>query len=106
MLAAFQSSDPAFSIYRNFEYLHSRVLLDLQYELSDLENELRSRDNNDFANSRGKKRLTSRKRDDVEAKKEEKDDEDVRTRRQILKEIRTKLVEYGQSPPLDCILKC
>ena len=35
MLAAFQSNDPAFSIYRNFEYLHSRVLLDLQFALSE-----------------------------------------------------------------------
>lgn len=103
MLAAFQSSDPAFSIYRNFEYLHSRVLLDLQYELSDLERELRSKDKDDSANSMGKLCLKSRSRDDVEAKK---DDKNVKTRRQVLKEIRTKLVEYGQSPPLDCVLKC
>ncbi|OJD35114.1 uncharacterized protein BKCO1_19000140 [Diplodia corticola] len=96
MLAAFQSSDPAFSIYRSFDYLHSRVLLDLQYELSELEQELRTKDDNDATCAKGQRRLTSRKRDDVEAGKEAREDDGVRTRRQILTEIRGKLVDYDE----------
>ncbi|KAF4542687.1 uncharacterized protein LTHEOB_7417 [Lasiodiplodia theobromae] len=96
MLAAFQSSDPAFSIYRNFEYLHSRVLLDLQFELSELEQELRSKDDDDAECDIGQRRLISRRRDDVEARKEVQEDQDTRTRRQILTEIRQKLVEYDE----------
>jgi hypothetical protein len=39
-LAAFQSSESNFSLYRSFSYLHSRILLDLQDEIRSLEEEL------------------------------------------------------------------
>lgn len=39
-LAAFQSSEANFALYRSFSYLHSRVLLDLQDEITELEKEL------------------------------------------------------------------
>jgi hypothetical protein len=38
--SAFQSSKPTFSIYRAFDYLHSRVILELQDQLRELEAEL------------------------------------------------------------------
>jgi len=39
-LAAFQSSEASWSIYRGFSYLHARVILELQEELRALEQEL------------------------------------------------------------------
>lgn len=39
-LAAFQASEANFGLYRSFSYLHSRVLLDLQDEITVLEKEL------------------------------------------------------------------
>jgi hypothetical protein len=50
LLAAFQSSEPSFSIYRSFDYLHSRVILNMQDELRVLEKRLERLDNED-ANS-------------------------------------------------------
>lgn len=94
-LAAFQSSDESFGIYRKFEYLHARVLLDLQYELSELEQELRRADARDAADEKKERRLKSWKRDEIDARKEEKRNENVRTRRRIVADIRQRLVEYG-----------
>ncbi|KAH6612117.1 hypothetical protein C7974DRAFT_419015 [Boeremia exigua] len=42
--AAFQSSEPSWSIYRAFGYLHSRVILELQDELRELEKRLKDLD--------------------------------------------------------------
>lgn len=42
--AAFQSSESCFSIYRSFDYLHSRVILSLQDELRNLEMKLKRLD--------------------------------------------------------------
>lgn len=59
-LAAFQSSEPSFSMYRSFGYLHSRVILNMQDELRDLEEKLKGLDEEDSAGN--KKRLESRRR--------------------------------------------
>lgn len=89
-LAAFQSSESNFSLYRSFTYLHSRVLLDLQDEIANLEKELDEIDWDDFDEEPD--RLRSREIDVAKAS----DEGDVRNRRAILKEIRTKLMEYDE----------
>jgi hypothetical protein len=91
-LATFETSIPNFSIYRGFSYLHGRVLLDLQDEVATLERELDQFDKADRNGSSIRQRtLRSRAFDVRESKKQP----DTRTRRDVLREIRTKLVEYG-----------
>ena len=87
-LAAFQSSEANFSLYRSFSYLHSRVLLDLQDELRTLEAELDEKDWDDF--DEDPDRLRSR---DLDVSKS-KDEGDTRTRRVILAEIAEKMTTY------------
>ncbi|KAF1844080.1 uncharacterized protein K460DRAFT_317227 [Cucurbitaria berberidis CBS 394.84] len=89
-LAAFQSSDANFSLYRSFSYLHSRVLLDLQDEITSLEKELDEIDWNDFDEEPD--RLKSREIDIDRADGEE----TTRNRRLILREIREKLIAYDE----------
>ena len=89
-LAAFLSSEHNFSLYRGFSYLHSRVLLDLQDEISTLEKELDTADIFDSANGH-ENRLSSRRRDQVDAQNTAAE----RSRRHILSDIRAKLVDYG-----------
>lgn len=88
--AAFQSSEPCFSIYRAFDYLHSRVILELQDELRCLEENLAELDEIDDKNGR-KKCLTSRASDLRQAKRDKKPSE----RASLLVAIRNKLVSYG-----------
>lgn len=92
-LAAFQASDTNFALYRSFGYLHSRVLLDLQDEITLLEGELDEIDLKDsFEDQR---RLRSRDYDVSQP-----DGEGApRSRRVILREIKTKLIEYGMHTP-------
>ncbi|KAF1977066.1 hypothetical protein BU23DRAFT_596575 [Bimuria novae-zelandiae CBS 107.79] len=87
-LAAFQSSESNFSLYRSFTYLHSRVLLDLQDDIAGLERELDEIDWDDF--DEDPSRLRSCEFDRAC------DENDGRTRRVILKEIRAKLMEYDE----------
>ncbi|KAF2466510.1 uncharacterized protein BDR25DRAFT_237165 [Lindgomyces ingoldianus] len=87
-LAAFQSSEANFSLYRSFSYLHSRVLLDLQDEITTLEKELDEVDWDDFDEEPD--RLRSREIDVTKAAGEG----DARNRRVILREIKNKLMEY------------
>jgi len=90
-LAAFQSSEANFSLYRSFSYLHSRVLLDLQDELTTLEKELDDLDWDDCDASPD--RLRSRDIDIVHASRE---GQDVRNRRVVLREVKDKLMEYDK----------
>ena len=87
-LAAFQASDPNFGLYRSDSYLHSRILLDLQDEITELEKELDNLDWDDFDAdvNRPKMRLVA-----AEGQEEE------RTRRIVLREIKEKLMEYGKN---------
>jgi hypothetical protein len=87
-LAAFQAADPDFSFYRGFTYLHSRLLLDLQAEITSLEEELDFLDWDDIEDP---DRLRSRQIDVAKASREG----DARNRRQVLSEIKVKLGEYG-----------
>lgn len=90
--AAFQSSEPSFSIYRAFNYLHSRVVLELQDELRCLEDDLSRLDRIDVENGDGK-RLKSRAIDLRHSKREKTDNK----RAQVIAAIRDKLVSYGTS---------
>jgi hypothetical protein len=91
-LAAFQAADPSYSLYRGFAYLHSRLLLDLQDELTTLEQELEDLDWEDHGENPD--RLRSREIDVDRAAQEGA----ARNRRQLLEEIKTKLTEYGMCP--------
>ncbi|OAK99935.1 hypothetical protein IQ06DRAFT_377793 [Phaeosphaeriaceae sp. SRC1lsM3a] len=89
-LAAFQSSEANFSLYRSFSYLHSRVLLDLQDEITSLERELDDIDEDDECDDPD--RLRSRELDEDRARNEG----GRRNRRIVLKEIKGKLMEYDE----------
>ena len=90
-LAAFQASDANFGLYRSYSYLHSRVLLDYQDEITSLETEL---DELDWeAHSENPARLRT---NDFDRDEEAAGDQSVRTRRTVLREIKTKLMEYGK----------
>ncbi|KAL6707392.1 hypothetical protein ACN47E_004171 [Coniothyrium glycines] len=89
-LAAFQSSEANFALYRSFSYLHSRILLDLQDEITALEKELDEVDWDDSEDD--PERLHSRETDVDRAASEGAS----RNRRVILREIRTKLMEYDE----------
>lgn len=89
--AAFQSSESSWSIYRAFNYLHARVILELQDDLRDLESQLKRLDNSDFKNG-DERRLMSRKDDRRYAKR----DNAKVARVELLEKIRTKLINYGQ----------
>jgi hypothetical protein len=87
-LAAFQSSEANFSLYRSFSYLHSRVLLDLQDEITTLEAELDEIDWRDH--DEDEDRLKSR---DFDVRQPD----DTRNRKVVFREIKAKLMEYGTS---------
>ncbi|EUC41979.1 hypothetical protein COCMIDRAFT_104739 [Bipolaris oryzae ATCC 44560] len=89
-LAAFQASEPNFSLYRSFSYLHSRVLLDLQDQITCLEKELDEIDWEDHDEDAD--RLKSRDYDVQQPYGEG----EPRTRRVILREIQSKLLEYDE----------
>lgn len=92
LLAAFQSSESSFSIYRSFDYLHSRVILELQDELRELEDGLAILDKSDERPER-KKCLTSRTADRNFAKREKL----ICSKRSgMLATIREKLVNYDE----------
>jgi hypothetical protein len=87
--AAFQASEPSWSIYRGFSYLHSRVILDLQDELRCLEERLEEID----LENKGTNRARSRKGDLKHALRE-----GIQSPRAVLMErLHNKLVKYGES---------
>lgn len=63
--AAFQSSGPKgnFSIHRSFDYLHARVILELQDEIRCLERYLANLDEKDSSSAESSRRLRSRASD-------------------------------------------
>lgn len=90
--AAFQSSEQSWSIYRSFNYLYSRVILELQDELRCLETELTYIDDMDLKNG-DEKWLRSRTGDLMQAERENTDS----NRSTLINAIREKLVNYGSS---------
>jgi len=92
-LASFLSSEANFSLYRGFGYLHSRVLLELQAEITALEQELDTLDDIDNDPEVGQpKRLKSRRFDLYRPRP----NNDYRSRQEIFAELRKKLVEYDE----------
>ncbi|KAF2827613.1 hypothetical protein CC86DRAFT_369704 [Ophiobolus disseminans] len=89
-LAAFQSSDINFSLYRSFRYLHSRVLLDLQDEITSLEKQLDYMDEEDHEDDPA--RLQSRYVDIDRAVRDGRSP----NRPEILRKIRAKLLDYDE----------
>ncbi|KAF1926377.1 uncharacterized protein M421DRAFT_396719 [Didymella exigua CBS 183.55] len=81
-LAAFLSSESSFSIYRSYNYLHSRVILSLQNEINELEVELGRLDDADD-NEEDADKLASGRRSGAE-------------RTALLDKIREKLVRYDE----------
>ncbi|KAL9094999.1 MAG: hypothetical protein Q9165_002601 [Trypethelium subeluteriae] len=90
-LAAFLSSDQNFTLYRGFNYLHSRVLLHLQEEVSSLERELDELDKEDEEDG-NHDRLKNLELDRATAQAEREE----RPRHVIVGEIKNKLLEYDE----------
>lgn len=88
-LAAFQASDPNFGLYRSYSYLHSRILLDLQSEITELEDELDQIDWDEVEEDEDRPRFRTAEADAASG-------EGSRTRRTVLREIKAKLMEYGK----------
>lgn len=89
-LAAFLSSDRGFSIYRGFDYLHARVILNLQDQIVSLERELDMKDSLDQKNN-----LTSLLKSRARDARSSSDNGEERSRQQILEDIRKSIVNYG-----------
>jgi hypothetical protein len=90
-LAAFQASDANFGLYRSYNYLHSRVLLDYQDEITSLETELDELDWEAHSENPERLRTNDFDRDDDTAQ-----NPPARTRRVVLREIKNKLMEYDE----------
>jgi hypothetical protein len=87
------ASEPNFSVYRGFSYLHSRILLELQAEIAALEQELDLLDDIDSKPEGGQqRRLKSRQFDS----KKPRPDDGYRSRQEIFAELRLKLLEYDE----------
>jgi len=82
-LAALLDSDENFMLYRRFGFLQSRLLLDKQDELRELENDLDRMDKVDY------------KKDPTLLKSREKDDANTGRRKRLLVEIGDKFKDYG-----------
>lgn len=86
--------------FRGFGYLHARLLLALQYEVADLERQLDAIDEWDQTNCAG----DSIKLSCIDADNAEADPELIesfpfrKTRPQIMRLLRQKLLEYGEHP--------
>lgn len=90
--AAFQSSEPSFSIYRSFGYLHSRVILEVQDELRVLEDKLVILDERDSHNEDREDCVTSRLSDLEQARLDGVSSE----RASLLDKIYNKLMQYDE----------
>jgi hypothetical protein len=84
-LAAFQSSDSEFSVYRRFGTLRNRVLLHRQHELAKLEEKLFDLDKSDYKNH--PHRIQSIRKDQADTESE---------RTNLIETIDAKLKDYGE----------
>lgn len=84
-LAAFVGSDPNFTMYRRYNFLHHRCLLHLQDQLAVMERQLNYLDKDDERTA--PKNLVSRDLDDHQKHPR---------RKELLTEIKKKLQEYGE----------
>ena len=102
-LAAYNASEQNFMLYRGFSNVHARLLLSLQASIQKLEAELDDIDR--FHNAlpeASKKRLRSwdldvaECRQEKEEAKEDGEEDEVRTREDILEELRIKVNRYDE----------
>lgn len=89
--AAFADSDESFMIYRRFGYIHSRLLLNKQDELRELEASLKNMDLIDADSDEGKLCLQSRDLDENREKIP-----GLESRRELLERIERKTLQYGR----------
>lgn len=89
--AAFADSDDSFMIYRRFGYIHSRLLLNKQDELRELEANLHDMDLIDASSEEGALCLKSRELDE-----ERNDIQGLGPRRALLEKIEQKTLQYDQ----------
>ena len=84
--------------YRGFASLHSRVLLAQQCDIETLERELDRIDSRDEETPETARRLQSKARDDKMCgeKRSQAQGSSVRTRKQILADLKEQLFEYGE----------
>jgi hypothetical protein len=80
--AAFQSSESSWSIYRSFDYLHARIILELQDQIRELEQRLKDDEDCDLENE--DQHLLRNRQDEGSE------------RAGLLEMIRVKLVQYGK----------
>ena len=100
-VAAFIDSDENFMIYRRFGVLHSRIILQKQDELREIEESLVSLDNQDYLGSeQARECLKSRSKDERRT-----DSGEQGSRRLLLEKAEKKALEYGQDLPRCPLLK-
>jgi len=102
-LAAYNASEQNFMLYRGFSNVHARLLLNLQASIQKLETELDDIDRfHDTLPEASKKRLRSWDldiaacRQEKEEAKEDGDEDEARTREDILEELRIKVNQYDE----------
>lgn len=88
--AAYADSDDSFMIYRRFGYIHSRLLLNKQDELRELEASLHDMDLIDASCKTGSLCLQSRELDE-----EREQDQGLGSRKVLLEKIEQKTLQYG-----------
>lgn len=88
--AAFADSDDSFMIYRRFGYIHSRLLLNKQDELRELEANLHDMDLVDASSEEGALCLKSRELDE-----ERNDIQGLGSRKALLEKIEQITLQYG-----------
>jgi hypothetical protein len=90
-LAAFLNSEDHFGIFRRFGLLHCRILLELQIEITELENRLVALDRKDAepGSSTGYRLRTAHYQPGWDAEQKE-----------LLELLREKLLAYGKCSPL------
>lgn len=95
-LATFLSSDRNFMQYRGFSYLHSRLILALQYDVEKIERELDRLDRWDSEHETSG-RLQCKEQDDLESSRHGVSEgcPVKKTRPALLAELQEKLMAYG-----------
>ena len=92
-VAAYMDSDENFMIYRRFGFLHSRILLNKQDELREIEERLDDLDGIDSGGSKASALcLQSRRKDEIRTDVNRRD-----SRQELLRISEEKLCQYGLS---------
>ena len=93
-MAVFLQSDENFSIYRKFGTCHARILAEDQVELTKIEEVLHQLDKTDSEDRVLEQRLRG----------PEPSGEPNTERRELMRKLRVKIREYGDSPTANCMI--